>query len=229
MAELTEKGWITADSYLVFFKRFVEHLPAERPVLVVMDSHSSHVTPEAIKLAQDNGIELMTFPAHTTHIIGISVSRLDFARLVTKACLASFSLSNILSGFRATGLFPVDRTAIDDEKLELSLLSEKDGTDVSPSDENTAPSTSLPQLPTVAARDEKKKRKVQRARVLTECKLSSDVDQNLCPICNVIYSLSADREWVKCHLCPVWGHEQCFAEKYMITHLNTVVCSACRR
>lgn len=225
-------------------------------MLVVMDSHSSHVTPEAIKLAQDNGIELMTFPAHTTHIlqpldvsifkslkshwrsvvsdhlrenIGISVSRLDFARLVTKAYLASFSLSNILSGFRATGLFPVDRTAIDDEKLELSLLSEKDGTDVSPSDENTAPSTSLPQLPTVAARDEKKKRKVQRARVLTECKLSSDVDQNLCPICNVIYSLSADREWVKCHLCPVWGHEQCFAEKYLITHLNTVVCSACRR
>ena len=38
--------------------------------------------------------------------------------------VSSFTQSNILSGLRVTGLCPVDRTAIDEGKLELSLLTE---------------------------------------------------------------------------------------------------------
>lgn len=101
-----------------------------------MDSTSSNITPEAIKLAEDNRIELMTFPTHTTrilealdvsvfesflmshsrsvvndhlqHNIGATISRVEFGKLVKKAYLSSFTQSNILSFFRATGLFPVD-------------------------------------------------------------------------------------------------------------------------
>jgi hypothetical protein len=34
-----------------------------------MDSHVSHITPEILSKTSDNGIHLVTFPSHTTHLL----------------------------------------------------------------------------------------------------------------------------------------------------------------
>jgi hypothetical protein len=34
-----------------------------------MDSHASHVTPQILSKASENGIHLVTFPSHTTHLL----------------------------------------------------------------------------------------------------------------------------------------------------------------
>ncbi|KAF2894772.1 hypothetical protein ILUMI_11401 [Ignelater luminosus] len=40
-----------------------------RSIILLMDSHVSHVTPEIIDLAVKNYIYLLTFPSHTTHLL----------------------------------------------------------------------------------------------------------------------------------------------------------------
>ena len=43
--------------------------PLTRPVLLIEDGHSSHVSIKLIELARKNGVHLLCLPAHTTHIL----------------------------------------------------------------------------------------------------------------------------------------------------------------
>ena len=52
--------------YLEWFKKLIL---LARPVLLVQDGHSSHVSVDQIELAQANDIYLLCLPAHTTHIL----------------------------------------------------------------------------------------------------------------------------------------------------------------
>ena len=67
---------------------FLSNIPPSRPVLLIMDGHSSHVSIDVIQLAQDTGIHLLCVPAHTTHILqplDIGVFK-SFKSNFTKAC-----------------------------------------------------------------------------------------------------------------------------------------------
>ncbi|XP_049809481.1 uncharacterized protein LOC126252623 [Schistocerca nitens] len=63
---VSENGWINLEIFLEYLKHFIYHIPPTRPVLLMMDSHSSHVSPEALKFRQENGIIFVAFPSHTT-------------------------------------------------------------------------------------------------------------------------------------------------------------------
>ncbi|KAF2884672.1 hypothetical protein ILUMI_21507, partial [Ignelater luminosus] len=39
----------------------------ETPTLVIMDNHESHLAPEVLNIAKENGVILLTIPAHTSH------------------------------------------------------------------------------------------------------------------------------------------------------------------
>ena len=49
-------------------KSGIENIPKTRPVLLLLDGHSSHFTPEAIKVAAENEIVLFCLPPNATHI-----------------------------------------------------------------------------------------------------------------------------------------------------------------
>jgi hypothetical protein len=66
---LSPKGRIDTDTFVEWFQYFIECIPPHRPVILFMDSHASHVTPEILSLALDNDIHLVTFPANTTHLL----------------------------------------------------------------------------------------------------------------------------------------------------------------
>ena len=113
--------------------------------LVIMDGHKSHTfNYPYLKLLKDNNIECLALPAHTTQCLqpldNIPYAkfktawyeelrlhaRKNCARKVTKSewfdvfCPAwskSITVRNIRKGFEFTGIWPVDRSQITDDKL----------------------------------------------------------------------------------------------------------------
>ena len=84
----TDSGWINQEKYLEWFKCFLKNIPPTRPVLIIEDGHTSHVSMEVIKLAQDNDVHLLCLPSHTTHILqplDIAVFK-PFKTYFNKAC-----------------------------------------------------------------------------------------------------------------------------------------------
>ena len=57
-------------NFVDWFKNlFIPSLPEERPVILILDGHESHVEYEVRQLAIDNGIEIAKLPPHTTHLL----------------------------------------------------------------------------------------------------------------------------------------------------------------
>lgn len=50
-------GWVTKDEFLLFIKHFVHHTRCskERPILIVLDNHNSHMGLNMIDYCRDNG------------------------------------------------------------------------------------------------------------------------------------------------------------------------------
>jgi hypothetical protein len=98
--------------------------------MLIMDGHSSHVTARVISFCMQNAIDLLIMPPHCSHVLqplDVSafaplkrahgketdkVARLDSSRIARvqstemymRARRFAFSMSNICSGWRATGL-----------------------------------------------------------------------------------------------------------------------------
>ena len=96
--------------------------------LLIVDGHSSHVSPKFIAFCITHSIDLMILPAHSSHItqpLDVAVfgplktalgretdalqdrdrmQKADWARLMVRARETSMTASNIRSGFKSTGL-----------------------------------------------------------------------------------------------------------------------------
>ena len=49
-----KKGWVTKELYLKWFRFFIEQIPPPKPVLLIQNGHSSHISLELIELAKQN-------------------------------------------------------------------------------------------------------------------------------------------------------------------------------
>ena len=67
--QCSSNGWITQDLFTKWFHFFLQNIPLARPVLVIEDGHSSHISIEVIEEARKNDVHLLCLPAHTTHIL----------------------------------------------------------------------------------------------------------------------------------------------------------------
>ena len=140
----SDSGWITQEIYLEWFKFFLQMIPPARPVLLIEDGHSSHVTLEVIELARSNDVHLLCLPSHTSHIlqpldIGVFKSfkcayskackkfiRDNPGRVITSEVIASLvgdtwaqsvTPMNILSGFKKSGISPFNLSEVSDRML----------------------------------------------------------------------------------------------------------------
>lgn len=137
---LSDKGWINRELFLNWFHRhFLALIPPTRPILLLMDGHSSHYSPDVIRAAAEEKIILFTLPPHTTHIAqpldrgpfsplkaywkqichdfyakntGRVVTRFDFSSLFSEAWKLAMTPKNILSGFNVTGVYPFNRERV---------------------------------------------------------------------------------------------------------------------
>lgn len=133
-------GWIDGELFSEWFRHhFLEYAPAARPLLLLLDGHSSHYCPEFIREACECGVIVFCLPPHTTHISqpldvscfhslkvhwdyacdyymssnsGKVVTIYQFSQLFALAWKQAMTPQNIIAGFRATGVFPVNRNAI---------------------------------------------------------------------------------------------------------------------
>jgi len=104
----SESGWINGELYIDWFKFFLQQIPACRPVLLIQDGHTSHISIELIELAKANDVHLLYLALHTTHILQPLDVRVfkSFKSHFSKAC-NKIILQSILSGgdTRYVGIF----------------------------------------------------------------------------------------------------------------------------
>jgi hypothetical protein len=130
---VSKNGWINSELFLELMHHFVKCTPPARPVLLIMDSHTSHVGIDLIDFARKNDVHLMTFPSHCNHILQPldltvykslrnvwakelghftranlvgSPTRMDFCGLFAPAYHTAFNPVNIRNGFRKAGIYP---------------------------------------------------------------------------------------------------------------------------
>ena len=123
----SESGWIDSELFLVWLKKvFLKHVVSQRPILLLIDGHKSHITLEAVDICRDSDIILFCLPPHTTHALqpldvsvfkslkdqyskairAVSftknffiVSKREFSRVVKAPFERAFSIPTIKSGF----------------------------------------------------------------------------------------------------------------------------------
>ena len=141
----SDSGWIDSELFLSWMnKAFLKHCGSQRPVLLFVDGHASHITLDVIDVAKENDVILFCLPPHTTHALqpldvsvfkslksnfsktihalsftkkDFVVSKRDFARVVKTPFERAFSISNIKSGFSKCGIYPFNPDAIDHSKI----------------------------------------------------------------------------------------------------------------
>ena len=57
-----------------FHFHFLKHAPSERPILILLDGHSSHYNPKVIREAALAGVILFCLPPNITHTMCVCVS-----------------------------------------------------------------------------------------------------------------------------------------------------------
>ena len=62
-------GWMHQHLFEKWFKRhFLSYTPPLRPLLILLDGHTSHYSPEAITMAAEEQVLLFVLPPNTTHL-----------------------------------------------------------------------------------------------------------------------------------------------------------------
>ena len=132
MFSVSDNGWITQEV-------FIASIPPARPVLLIEDGHSSHITLDTIKLARANNIHLLCLPSHSSHILqpldigvfksfkseyskacrryltanpGRVITSEVIASLIGETWARSITPVNILSGFEKSGIFPLNPSEV---------------------------------------------------------------------------------------------------------------------
>ena len=136
----SENGWMQGKLFNSWFrKQFIPHAPAGRPLILLLDGHSSHLNPDTIRFAAENGVIIFALPPNTTHLTqpldkgvfgpfkchwkqvchnymishpGQVVNEYNFVSLLSKAWLESMTAVNIIAGFQTTGIYPLDPDVI---------------------------------------------------------------------------------------------------------------------
>ncbi len=137
---LSASGWMDGELfYEWFYKHFLLYAPAARPLLLLLDGHSSHYSPQFIQEASRQGVIVFCLPPNTTHACqpldvtafhslktfwdqecdlymsshpGKIVTIYQFSQIFAAAWANGMQPRTICSGFRATGIYPLNRRAI---------------------------------------------------------------------------------------------------------------------
>ena len=138
---LSRNGWINSELfYHWFLHHFLQYAPPTRPLILLLDGHSSHYSPATIKLVAENQVIVFVLPPNTTHVAqpldrgcfsplksawrkychdfraknpGRVFTRYEFNQIFSKAWFKAMTGSNIIARFKATGVCPFNRHVFD--------------------------------------------------------------------------------------------------------------------
>ena len=149
MYGLSSSGWIDSEIFDGWFQNhFLAYAPGSRPILLLLDGHSSHFNPVTIRRAAEEKVIIFCLPPHTTHKTqlldkgcfsplksywkdecnnylrrnpGKVITRFQFSEIFAKAWYRGMTITNVVNGFKTTGIFPFNpRQLIPEKSIELS-------------------------------------------------------------------------------------------------------------
>ena len=140
MYGLSNKGWIDRELFNLWFNHhFLAYAPPARPLLLLLDGHSSHYSPDVVDKAASEGVVMFCLPPHSSHLtqpldrVCFSVlkkcwqeecfsyrlhnpckgiTRYNFSEVFHKAWVRAMTMPNITKSFEVSGVYPVDRSRI---------------------------------------------------------------------------------------------------------------------
>lgn len=64
-----ESGWMCQPDFVKYMRHFIERSNSSlnNPTLLLIDNHCSHLSIEALDMAVENGVTLLSFPPHCSH------------------------------------------------------------------------------------------------------------------------------------------------------------------
>jgi hypothetical protein len=108
-------------------------------ILILYDGPTTHINQELIKSAKNNNIILFVLPPHSSHFLqpldvacfsplknaynsyahtflkenpGSIITRYDMTKLICQAYITALTPQNILSSFKKTGIYPLNKNVI---------------------------------------------------------------------------------------------------------------------
>ncbi|KAL2087951.1 hypothetical protein ACEWY4_016779 [Coilia grayii] len=155
-----DTGYMDCDLFLEWLEHFVRLAQQERSFLLFMDQHEAHIGTGVVDFCRANQIEVVCLPSHTTHVLqplyvsvygplkaaftnmarclglvrgNLTIGKRNFTPVQKVTLEQACNPHNIRSGFLKTGLFPLDRKAVDESKLVKGLHRPSDASSTSPS------------------------------------------------------------------------------------------------
>ncbi|XP_041477169.1 uncharacterized protein LOC121425224 [Lytechinus variegatus] len=171
----SESGWMTSEVFFEYvansFIPWVEDHGIPKPVLLLVDGHSSHINYEVGKLCNEAGVELYPLPAHASHIIqpcdvaffkplksAWAQAERQYRQDNPGQCVTKYTFASVFRGpwedvsrrkelvksaFRATGIFPFSKNYAKEKLAPASVYREvQDERDVNAEVNTQAPGPS---------------------------------------------------------------------------------------
>lgn len=168
-------GWMNEEHFLEFAKYFIGWIlcSKERPALLLLDNHESHLSIDFLNLCKDNGLTVLSFPPHCSHklqpldrsvygplkkfvnmaIDGWMVTNpsrtltiYDIPSIIATALPLASTPINIMAGFRCTGIYPFNSEIFTEAEFLPSYVTDRSAP-VSNSNSSPVDSVSSPVNP----------------------------------------------------------------------------------
>ena len=152
----TTKGYITKSRFHQYSVHFIKYLKKEglanKKNLLIVNGHKSHLyNLPFYKAMRANGIEVLTIPPHTWHVLqpldsvpftqfkknweknlrryntmhsGRLLNKIDFWEVFSPSWNQAMTTKNIMAGFRSTGIYPYDLLAIPPSSMAPSEVTD---------------------------------------------------------------------------------------------------------
>ena len=148
-----KSGWIDVEIFLKYIKQFIQftNCSTKNPVLLIMDNHASHISLTASLMGRKHEKVMVTIHPHTSHKLqsldrtvygpfkryynaaldnwirenpATVLSICGVAQLAKQAFELAFTPRRILSGFRRTGICPLNPNVFTDDDFASSAITD---------------------------------------------------------------------------------------------------------
>jgi len=150
---MAHKGCMTTSVFIRWIQHFAQYKPAG-DVLLVYDGAASHLDPSIVDAADRHQIHLFCLPSNTTHELqpmdksvfrsfetywdeevlkfwrlhpDRQVNKERFGKIFTSAWYKALTPTNVINGFKSTGLYPFDKDVIPPEAFAPSDITFREG------------------------------------------------------------------------------------------------------